>query len=221
MSFLGENFYKNVDTAIGPYEWGHWSSRRVNVSGNPFGKLVGSHKFFSEIDEGTAYPNIYIFRDGRSVATSLWRTDNFLNAKTLPLEFSDFLRMKLDWKGSPGYKSVPESTIAQHWCRHLHEWQHMSSENTLLIRYEELLEAPEQIYFQIRNKFFPLRTAKELILPRKKVFLSNKTVGIAPKISSKKVPWEKVFTKDDDQFFRSQVCSSCRGVLDLYKHSLQ
>ena len=214
-SFLNKNFYSNVDISIGPYEWGHWSNRKVNSSGSHFGKLAATHQFLSDLPYEGLGPSIYIYRDGRSVALSLWRSDNFLNPSTRPATFSDFLRMKLDWRGTPGCKSTPNHTIAQHWCRHVHEWRAAPPKKVLLVRYEDLLETPESVYVLIRDNFFPLKKLKEIFFP-KNVILENKTVGLAPKITSRELSWDKVFTLEDNQFFRSQVCEDCREILSLY-----
>jgi len=61
-AFLAKNFYQDKDLALAEITWGHWSNRKINKDGNPYGKLFGNHYFADENNNES--PKIYIYRDG-------------------------------------------------------------------------------------------------------------------------------------------------------------
>jgi hypothetical protein len=118
-------------------KWGHWANRKVTPNSNKYYKLFGSHAFPTKTMKKIDYPMIYIYRDGRAVAYSIWKTENFINPKYKNISFTDFLREKLDWKGSPAFRSKEKYTIAEHWEKHVIGWKKISKQNKniLIIRY--------------------------------------------------------------------------------------
>ena len=112
-AFLAKNFYKNMDLSTDKINWGHWSNRKIKEGGNPYGQLFGHH--FLPTASNFRSPGIYILRDGRAVAYSVWKTENFIH-KDIDgkISFSDFLKLPLDWLGSPSYRVEPKLTIFQH-----------------------------------------------------------------------------------------------------------
>jgi len=128
-AFLARNFYEKTEFATTDIEWKHWSNRMVETKSNKYHKLFGSHicpdKRLTNID----YPVLYIYRDGRAVAYSIWKTENFIHLKHKGVPFTVFLRLKLDWKGSPGTKSFPEYNIVQHWVQHVLGWMELAKSN--------------------------------------------------------------------------------------------
>ena len=118
------------------FKTGHWSQRRKVIA--PESNMLGGHQFYNRQLPGR---RVYVYRDGRDVALSLWRTKAFQPQAMRSMAFSDFLRTKLDWECTPGNKAKKTRTIVQHWKRHLDTWH--TAPGTLFIRYEELLSDPE------------------------------------------------------------------------------
>ena len=149
---------------------------------------------------------IYIFRDPRAVAYSIWNTDNFINIINREISFSEFLRLKLDWQGTPGIKSEPKWTVGEHWYHHVHAWHQLTGQNLLIIRYEDLKDNPEEIYNQILKNFFPFKN----YLIKKKILIKNgidpisKPLGLLPNAALKDA-WKEAFTSEDEQYFLGQI----------------
>lgn len=205
-AFLANNFYPNTDLSITPIEWGHWANRKVKEAGNPHGKLFGHHYLPSSYMVKANVKKLYIYRDPRAVAYSVWNTENFLHPELEGISFSDFLRLKLDWEGTPSKKAEkPQWNIAQHWYEHVSRWLSLKDPNLLVVRYEDLVESPEKIYEKIKMKFFlPNFIFDKILLQKNKVQIVEKPVGLLPN-SAKKDSWKSVFTSADLEFFNSQI----------------
>ncbi|UAB86164.1 sulfotransferase domain-containing protein [Zunongwangia sp. SCSIO 43204] len=175
-TFIGVNFYEGMDLSIDQITWGHWSNRRVKNEGNPYGLLFGNHYFPDK--NKTNFRKIYIFRDGLSVAYSIWKTDNFLNKKMSALSYDNFLREEIDWFGSPSQKSFKNLNILEHWAFHVTKWLEFANnnDNVLIIRYEDLVSNPYAEYCKIRKKFFNTHTLKN----RTEINIINNPVGLLP-----------------------------------------
>mgnify|MGYP001803819922 FL=1 len=91
-SFVGENFYSGIDLSRKNVEWGHWKNRQIDKEGFKYGKLFGSHlppyPSLKKID----YPVLYIYRDGRAVAHSLYNYEQFIVPGKEQITFRLFLR---------------------------------------------------------------------------------------------------------------------------------
>ena len=201
-SFIGENFYSDECLAEGEVIWGHWANRKINIEGNEYQKLFGSHAFPSSEFKNIDYPVIYIYRDGRAVAYSIWKTENFLHPRYANISFSDFLKLKLDWRGSPAWKSREKYTIAEHWEKHVKGWLKISSKNRniLIVSYEELVTDPYKVYLEIHQRFFKSKKRKS----EKEIVIIEKAVGLKPNQATKD-SWKEVFSREDDLFFQSLI----------------
>lgn len=159
-AFIAKNFYEDLDLRLNSVNWGHWTDRRINKEGNPYGKLFGNHYFPDKCDVST--PKIYIYRDGRAVAYSVWKTENFLNKKLEGLSFDEFLDVKIDWHGSPSSCIKERYTILEHWALHVAAWKEYSIENEAicLVRYEDLVLEPYEEYCKIRGYHFKSHNKK-------------------------------------------------------------
>ena len=111
---------------------GHWS-RRVTVMA-PDKRLRGGHQFYRD---GLPGKRVYLYRDGRDVALSLWRTTAFQHKSWANLSFSQFLQRPLDWRATPGTRASGRLTIAGHWKRHLDSWR--NAPGVCFVSYEKLL----------------------------------------------------------------------------------
>ena len=199
-AFLTKNFYAKKDLSINEVTWGHWSNRKLNPNGNPYGKLFGSHLFGNLIN--TPNRKIYIIRDGRSVAYSVWKTDNFIHKDLQEISFKEFLRTKIDWHGTPALESLPKYTIIEHWHMHVNSWLELEKKdnNLLVIYYEDLVSNPYDIYLKIHDKFF----SKKKKLYKDQLDTIKKPVGLLPNKAIKD-SWKEVFDKDDIDYFLSIV----------------
>lgn len=202
-AFIAKNFYNKKNLNIPIISWGHWSNRIENPQGNPYGKLFGNHYFADR--NINSKPKIYIVRDGRAVAYSIWKTKNFIHKDLEGISFSDFLRTKIDWEGTPAKKVDPSFTILEHWCLHVDSWFKLAKEddNLLIISYEDLIDNSYSQYEKIHSKFFRNKSkrAKEKVDPIKK------PIGLLPNMGTKD-SWKGTFNAQDEVFFRNIVAEN-------------
>lgn len=204
-AFLAKNLYPNKSLHVANVTWGHWANRLKRENGNEYGLLFGSHNFPGKWIKDIKHPMIYIYRDGRDVAYSVWKTPNFIHPQYKDIPFEEFLSLKLDWEGSPGNKSQPTENIAQHWERHVHEWHKVQANNLLIIRYEELKTKPQKIFETIMKKFYPLRyILYKIFLYRPKIDPINTPIGLKPN-QARTQEWLNIFSPEDEMFFLNQV----------------
>lgn len=208
-AFLARNFYQKDNLHVSKVSWGHWANRQIKTSGNPYGKLFGHHEFPTASDNKSKKQIIYIYRDPRAVAYSIWKTNNFIHPRYSGISFSDFLRLKLDWWGSPGNKSEEKWNIGEHWFQHVHSWHQVGNPNLMIIRYEDLKDYPENLYYQILRKFFRFRSylVDRNILKKYPIDRVSKPVGLLPNAAQKDA-WREAFTLEDEQFLLSQIPNS-------------
>ncbi|TDN82193.1 sulfotransferase domain-containing protein [Salegentibacter sp. 24] len=199
-AFVANNFYPNRDLSVKDLTWGHWSNRKTKEL-NPYGQLFGGHHFPKRSFRLKPKPLLYIYRDGRAVAYSIWKTPNFLNREMSGLSFSEFLRTPLDWKGSPGNKIGEGLTIFEHWSKHVEEWSRLKG-NIVLISYEELLENPGKVYKKILLHCFPMQYYKKFNNTDIKII--EKPLGLLPNKGSKD-SWKKVFNEDDLKYYQNFI----------------
>jgi hypothetical protein len=148
-ALLANNFYRDCNLSSPGGEWGHWSQRRW-IEGEPHGKLSGFHT----ANPDPTHPAIYLYRDGRAVALSIWRSRiGFLHKDWADITFSDFLRRPLDWQDSPGQRSTPQQTIAEEWWKHVHKWLKTPPHNVLPVRYEEAVCYPYETLYRVAERF--------------------------------------------------------------------
>ncbi|MEP2771243.1 MAG: sulfotransferase domain-containing protein [Fulvivirga sp.] len=201
-AFIARNFYQDKDLELKNVPYGHWKNRLINREGFKYGKLFGSHLFPNNSLKRINYPVVYIYRDGRAVAYSLYNTDNFIIPGKKEISFSEFLRSKIDWDGSPAYKAKPTMTIAEHWYRHVEGWNVLANvnKNILVVRYEDLKSDPYSIYQKIHERFFSDQNKKEV----ENIDLVSKPVGLLPN-KAKVDSWKDVYSVEDEAFFISQI----------------
>ena len=188
MAFLAINFYPGKElTTFGRI--GHWRNR-ITDQRNPYGKLAGSHYFYHDMKNMVIHPCIYVYRDGRAVALSLWRTKEFQPPEWKDLTFSEFLRQLLDWGGAPGNSRGFAQPIAAHWRFHLQSWENAPS--VLKVRFEDLVLEPEKVRQAIAtwSGIKPVRGLK----------LVKELVGWLPH-DGKIDTWREHFTDADLKYF--------------------
>lgn len=204
-AFLAKNFYRTKALRLAPIKWGHWSNRKERTEGNPFGQLFGSHRFPYRKLRYSVYPRIYIYRDGRAVAWSLWNSKGFLPSQNRPSTFSEFLRTPLDWRGTPGQKADTGWTIAEHWYRHVAAWHQYWMLRKTILRFEDLKKNPEKVYRRILKKHFPLRYIKTLFSNNRcEIKTIQNAVGLQPNEASIDA-WKAHFSTEDDEYFKSKM----------------
>lgn len=202
-SFVAQNFYPDLDLTVKPVQWGHWSNRKENKAGYPYLRLFANHFFPPENIDKTR-KMLYIIRDPRAVAFSIWSTDNLLNQVQKKLSFSQFLSTKIDWVCTPAIKCDPVLNIAQHWNLHITKWINYSkrNDNVLVIRYNDLKLRPQLVYNQIFEKF--LTNEDRLAKPAEDIKVVHERVGLLPN-KGELDAWKSVFSKQDEKWFLSQL----------------
>lgn len=200
-AFIGRNFYPEQDLRVTNVSWGHWSSIQLDRTGNEFGMLFGSHNMPKLKKHKLGQPCVYIYRDPRAVAYSIWRTPYFLNKNIDGITFDDLIDLKLDWCDSPRRKIEPVKTLAEHWYDHVDSWLSLRSDRVLCIRYEDLVSQPEDVYRQIAARFFPALEGN--LCPLDPV---TDAVGLRP---NEAVPesWRNVFTPELESRFLNYMPS--------------
>lgn len=197
-ALLKANFYPELDLGLPSAVWGHWANRVAMEPVPPYLKLFGGH----QVQPAMRVPAVYIYRDGRAVAVSTWRSENFLHPEMAKLSFSEFLRTNLDWEGSPGFKADPGHTIVGSWYKHVGSWVPTTEVNVnlLAVCYETLVEAPELVLDDIASYFG---------LPRPDPFIRLEE-RVGPSTHEGKIDtWKKHFTDEDLEFFHQTVPKDC------------
>ena len=174
---------------------GHWSDRRMHQA--PARYFRGGHQFYSEHLQG---PRIYLYRDGRDVALSMWRTKSFQAAEHRGLSFSEYLRLPLDWYETPGKRSAKGLTIVEHWRAQLDSWQ---GREALYVRYADLLADPAG---QLE------RIARYTDRPLVCVPAEIEGQGPDPSGDYRAEKWREAFTEDDLTYFFALVPDDYWGL---------
>lgn len=192
MHFIARNFYPGEDLSTPPGRIGHYAERVRNKQ-NPVGMLGGTHHFFNYEHQRFFRPLLYVYRDGRDVMVSLWKTKSFLHPDWRELSFSEFLRMPLDWWGSPGNDDPYGKSAVDHWIEHLRSWEDQS---VLMVRYRDIINQPAMIRDRIADAFKMEHTEK--------LHQIKKRVGWFPN-RARAGAWGDVFKQGDLEFFFS-IC---------------
>jgi hypothetical protein len=200
---LKNNFFEGRDVGLPQKgKWGHWSARADITAPIPYGQLCGNHNSAKKMSQKLLRnPIVYIYRDVRAVALSVWRSENFLNPTMKAMPFSEYLRTPLDWQDTPGRRVKNGKVIAQHWLDHVRGWSKMSrkKKNILLVRYEDLLVKPQEVVDEVAKKFErPTGDVKKV----------EKLVGISPN-EGRIMSWQEYFTEDDLEYLYSVVPRDC------------
>jgi len=191
------NFYPDVNLGRDVAGIGHWS-QRVKVGGFAWIKLLGGHNFWNGQTRG-----VYVYRDGRDVAASLFRSKRFLNRKWAGMTFAEFLREPLDWRGSPAQRAEPGPTIAEHWRAHLESW--LPRPGVVGVRYEDLCTLPNMTLEGVREALGLEHQGKYTV--------PQELVGVLPN-EGRIGAWRDYFDADDVAFFFERVPGNFWGLWD-------
>lgn len=194
LALLEQAFFGNI--GFTEATTGHWS-QRVTVSAPP-AELFGGHDFFAP---HLVEPRIYLYRDGRDVALSLWRTKAFQPQDWHNLSLSEFLRRPLDWQGTPGRRAGTGWTVPEHWRQHLDSWQNAG--RTHFVRYEALLIDTESELARLGEA---LGRAPDLST------LDVGDVGPFPSDDHRIGKWREAFAGDDLDYFLGIVPQDYWGL---------
>lgn len=206
LAYLAQNFYPGVDLSDATQgEWGHWADRQYFKERLPFGLIPSTHGFPAKGNTAGESPTIYIFRDGRAVVLSLWKSAHFMNPEWAGISFSDFLRRNIDWVSTPGIRSEPRETAAAHWARHVAAWHDVSAKACCHITYEDLVADPEAVLGQIAGTF-------DFLKPPQEFHRVSGKVGIAPNLASNEA-WRDVYTDEDNDFFLQEIGEAGRRFI--------
>jgi len=195
MSLIGDNFYPDENLEKDARVFGHWS--RLEELDKPVanGQLFGSHSFVLKRHRYLPVKRIYIYRDGRDVAFSMWNS-KFYNSSWGDISFSDYLKKNIDWFSSPTFKSDDNLTILEHWRNHVSGWLNTNDYFILKLRYEEVLLNPENTVKQI-GRFLNLPLPSQI----KNV---DQLVGLSPN-KGKIHKWKSHLKKEDHDYIRNLI----------------
>jgi len=205
MHTLKRNFYPDVDLMVRGGSAGHWADRR-QTNANPVAGLYGGHGRWND----RVGQCIYIYRDGRDVAVSMWLSKETMHPDWRNLPFPEWLSKPLDWHWSPGHRARRSfdhrpkrltRIIANHWREHLDLWGNRS--DICYVRYEQLVLDPLLVIRQIAQHF-------GLPFPSKPVIVKE-LVGLWPDgnpIGS----WREHFTAEELRVFYQHVPKDFWGL---------
>lgn len=196
LSLLERTFYGNIGMASAIT--GHWSEP-VTVLAPPL-RLHGGHQFYHA---GLLGPRVYLYRDGRDVALSLWRTKAFQHQGARDLGFSEFLRAPLDWHATPRRRAKPYLTIVEHWLAHVNSWDDAPA---YFLRYENLLTDRAAEITRL-GKFLGLEPDMEA--------LDVEPVGPFPSGDHRVSKWRDGFNSDDLDYFHQIVPADHWGLWNV------
>lgn len=196
MELLANNFYDS-DLSSGGGMVGHWADR-VPVPPVPNGQLSGHH---GPPDWGIEHPAVYVYRDGRAVAASLWRSPHFKHPRWNNGSFTDFLHAPLDWAYTPGQRAWPGQNVIQHWVSHLQEWV---GQGVLMVSYEQLCETPQHFLEMFMYRF-------NLPQPKRPWHMPVRLVGHFPS-GGVRTGWRDVWSDEDERWYFEQVPAGFFGV---------
>jgi len=149
--------------------------------------IFAGHMFY---EAGLSGPKVYLYRDGRDVALSMWKAKSLQHKRDRGLSFSEFLRLHMDWYATPGKMANPGISIVQHWKKHVDSWRR--ARNTLFISYESMLNNTQGGLRKI---------AKFAKFKIRKIPDNLKGVGPNPSGDYRTGKWRDVFSKKDLDYF--------------------
>lgn len=197
MALLALNYYADEDLSTEGGDIGHWADR-VWVQESEYGKLAGHH---GPPRRGFDPENaIYIYRDGRAVVASLYRSRHFKNPEWEEMDFGEFIRVPLDWQFSPGHQSYPECNVIEHWHNHLEMWR---DEQIHKVQYEQAVYDPKSILDSIAGQF-GLAARADYELP-------DRLVGWYPS-GGKLIDWQSLWNERDMDYFFDIVDDGFWGI---------
>jgi len=201
LALLEKNFYPETDVSGGG-AWGHWADRQQFAQPVPYTKLFGSHFIPSRLP---AYP-VYIFRDGRAVLYSIWKSKFFLHPKDRDLSFSEFIRKPLDWRNSPSFSDhlSDQTTPVEQWYNHVKSYQeHKERLKVFFVRYEDLVLDQEAVMRKLCEKFGYTSEGDFVLL--------KNMVGPTPNAGTVDA-WKEGWTTEDLEYFHQTVPNNFIGL---------
>lgn len=164
---IARNFYRGQESRLQkPIQVGHWL--KAYDFPDPVGRLIGG---FDKPDPVAGdEPAVYVYRDGRACALSIWCTPYFTSHDQ---PFAEFLRTPLDWLWHPGrpyaLNFLESRTIFEMWHGHVSAWMaELGKHQLFFVRYESLLDDPQTWIQGIGERFD--------LTPTSKTFVSVKTL---------------------------------------------
>jgi len=198
---LKKAFFPDADLDIEDFEsrkWGHWADRLLFEGPIANGMLLGGNAHgFPDAVRRRGAPIVYIYRDGRGVALSLWRSKHLKNPAWDGIDFSEFLRRKMDWAATPGRRVEPRETLPEHWARHVTRWHEFAGSNVVIVRYEDLV-ADRNAAVRSIAEAFPGLPERQVLAP------TDELVGISPN-AGRTHAWREYFSADDEAFFDEKI----------------
>lgn len=117
-----------------------------------YGKLLGTHRLPPPKLTDLAR-SIYILRDGRDVALSLYAWKRCLPPGHEDIGLERYLARPIDWQGSPGFRAPAANALErpfEHWKRHIELWL---ATGVFWVRYEDLVRDPMRELVRIGQRF--------------------------------------------------------------------
>tara|TARA_B100000131_G_scaffold251559_1_gene245168 strand:- start:1085 stop:1819 length:735 start_codon:yes stop_codon:yes gene_type:complete len=195
-ALLKRNFYINDNTSES-VTWGHHSRPRESDKPVEWAKLLGG---FGGPDTKHNGPSIYIYRDGRAVAYSIWKNKDFLSPGQLKNDWlSYFLESKLDWEFCPSVQKETEKNIAQHWEMHVRSWHKAYSnaghDKVLFVRYEDAIKNVPNLLLKV-SKAFSLKMPKNISYVKEMVGHSKERLNL---------DWQQWFSQSNYNYYHQFI----------------
>lgn len=197
---LKANFYRGIDTRRKVKAYGHYLDRqRPDDLWLDYGKLLAQDQHLPPRSRKNG-ERIYIYRDGRAVARSLWMSEHFKEPAWEDWSFSAFLHTTIGWRFSTALKTKALQTLPEHWMEMLEMWKGCEA---FLVRYEDLVLHPVHTLCELA-RHFDLPLPMDLWVPDRLVGLSPSNGGIDG--------WCDLFSEEDLEFFHSIVPRNYWGL---------
>tara|TARA_B100000131_G_scaffold321507_1_gene372395 strand:+ start:3146 stop:3886 length:741 start_codon:yes stop_codon:yes gene_type:complete len=197
-ALLKRNFYSDVNVKA-TTKWGHHSNIKTSEEAPDYGALIGGYGGPKTKHNG---PSIYIYRDGRAVAWSMYKNKDFLTGQQrhhMNDYFGFFLRSKIDWKYCPMVEDKADINIAQAWEKHVRDWhsayRRKELNKILFVRYEEVISDVPRALLKI-SKEFGLKMPKRISYVKEVVGPSEERLNLE---------WQQMFSRDQYNYFHKFV----------------
>lgn len=199
-TLIGDNFYSKKKLGLNNRVWGHWKNRQSDTDGFPYGLILGIHNFPSRGISRISYPTVYVYRDPRAVAFSLWKSTAFRAPEHAADTLCHYLRRHIDWIGSPGFAAHTCLTVGQHWALHVGLWLRYAkhNENILVVRYEDIIDQPDMLLSEVNERFFGG------IVDLSQPVLDTSPTGLEPNKANVSA-WREEFSSNDILFMRNEI----------------
>lgn len=183
---------------------GHWTDRkpaaRYQVDGRPdvnpevtipYADILGDHRFPTP---GGPLRIVYIIRDGRDVALSMFRWPKM--AAPRGMSFNQWIHADIDWRGTPGHRTPTRHgyTVWHHWRDHVQAWA--EEPGVLPVFYDDLVLAPHAVVKAVALHF-DITPVDGWAPPG----MTGWNAGKTPRVAA----WKREMSEPDRDFFDSIV----------------